>query len=63
MYLRASRSSNKEPEVDIIEKINKEQQIEGQLVLKEGKIYISKKKKLRIIWLYHDILAVGYGGQ
>ena len=36
-----------------------EWQIEGELVLKEEYIYISKDKELRveIIWLYHDILV------
>ena len=36
-----------------------EWQIEGDLVLKEGKVYILKDEKLRveIIWLHHDILV------
>ena len=40
-----------------------EQRIEGEL--KEGKIYVSKDEELRveIIWLHHDVLAVGYGGK
>jgi len=35
------------------------------LVLKEGKVYVPKNKELRaeIIWLYHDMLAAGHGGQ
>ena len=39
-----------------------EQQVERDLVLKEGKIYVLKDEKLRveIIWLYHDMLVVGY---
>ena len=39
--------------------------IEGNLVLKKGKIYVSKNKKLRveIIWLHYDVPAVGYGGK
>ena len=43
----------------------KEWQIKGKLVLKEGKIYISKDEELRIeiIWLHHDILITGYGGK
>ena len=33
--------------------------------MKEGKIYVSKDEELRveIIWLHHDVLAVGYGGK
>ena len=42
-----------------------EWQIEGELVLKEGKVYIPKNKELRteVIWLHHDVLAVGHGGR
>ena len=42
-----------------------EWQIEGDLVLKEEKVYVPKDKKLRaeIIWLYHDILVVEHGGR
>ena len=38
-------------------------QIEGELVLKEGKIYVPKEEKLRveIIQLHYDVLAAGYG--
>ena len=38
------------------------QQIEGELILKKEKMYISKNKKLRveIIWLYYNILTTGY---
>jgi len=34
-------------------------------VLKEGKVYVLKDNKLRmdIIWLHHDTLIAGYGGQ
>jgi len=37
-----------------------EWEIKGDLVLKEGKVYVLKDKKLRIeiIWLYHDIPVV-----
>ena len=40
-------------------------QVEGELVLKEGKIYVPKEEELRveIIWLHHNILAVGHGGR
>jgi len=42
-----------------------EWQIEGGLVLKEGKVYVLKDEELRIeiIWWHHNILAVGYGGK
>ena len=42
-----------------------EWQIEGDLVLKEGKVYIPKDEELRaeIIWLHHNVPAMGYGGQ
>ena len=41
------------------------QQIEGDLALKKEKMYILKDKELRIkiIWLYHSILAARYGGR
>jgi len=43
---------------------NKEWQIEDDLVLKEGKVYIPRNKKLRleIIWLHHDMLIAKHGG-
>jgi len=42
-----------------------EWQIEGDLVLKERKIYVLKDKELRveIIQLYHNILVVGHEGR
>ena len=42
-----------------------EWQIEGDLVLKEGKMYVLRDKELRaeIIQLHHDVLAAGHGGQ
>ena len=41
-----------------------EWKIEGDLVLKEGKIYVPKDVGLRaeIIWLHHDMLVARYGG-
>ena len=41
-----------------------EWQIEGDLVLKKGKVYVLKDKKLRaeIIRWYHDVLAAGHRG-
>ena len=40
-------------------------QIEGKLVLKEGKVYVLKKKVLRIkiIWLYHNVPVARHGGK
>ena len=40
-------------------------QMEGDLVLKEGKIYIPKDEELRveIIQLHHNVLATGHGGR
>ena len=39
--------------------------IEGNLVLKEGKMYVSKDKELRaeVIWLHYDVPAVGHRGR
>ena len=40
-------------------------QMEGDLVLKKGKVYVLKNERLRIeiIWLHHDILVAGYRGK
>ena len=40
-------------------------QLEGDLVLKKGKIYVPKDEELRveIIQLHHDVLAAGQGGR
>jgi len=37
--------------------------IEGELVLKEGKVYVPKDKELRaeVIWLHHDVPAAEHG--
>ena len=42
-----------------------EWQLEGDLVLKEKKIYMPKNKELRaeIIWLHHDTLVAGHRGR
>ena len=42
----------------------KKWQIEGDLVLKKGKVYVPKDKELRaeIIWGHHDVLVAGHGG-
>ena len=71
--IKKARSKNKDV-VRIVEKMKKakvkelqgnEWKIEGELVLKEGKVYILKDKKLRaeVIWVHHNVLAAGYGGQ
>jgi len=41
-----------------------EWKIEGDLVLKKGKIYVPKDKKLRveIIWLHHNVPIAGHRG-
>ena len=64
--------SRDEDVVRIVEEIKKtkvkelrgnEWKIEGDLVLKEGKVYVPKEEELRaeIIRLHHDVLAVGHG--
>ena len=42
-----------------------EWQIEEELVLKEGKVYVSKDEELRaeVIQLHHDVPAAGHGGR
>ena len=42
-----------------------EWQIDRDLVLKEGKVYILKDEELRveIIWLHYDILVARHGGK
>ena len=42
-----------------------EQQIEGKLVLKKGKVYVPKDKDLRveIIWLHYDVPAAEHEGK
>jgi len=44
---------------------NEEWQIEEELVLKEGRVYVPKDEKLRveIIQLHYDTLIAGHGGQ
>ena len=39
--------------------------IEGELVLKERKVYIPKDEELRaeVIWLHHDVPAAEHGGR
>ena len=68
--IKRARSKDEEV-VRIVEEMKKakvkelqeeEWQIKGDLVLKEGKIYVSKNKELRvdIIWLHHDVLVAGH---
>ena len=42
-----------------------EWKLEGDLVIKEGKIYVLKDEELRVevIQLYHDVPAAGHGGR
>ena len=42
-----------------------EWKIEGDLVLKEEKVYMLKDEELRaeVIWLHHHVPAAGYGGR
>jgi len=39
--------------------------MEGELVLKERKVYIPKDEELRIeiIWLHYNVLAAGHRGR
>jgi len=69
---KIKKARNKEKEVvRVIEEMKKvrvkvlqgkEWQIEGELVLKEGKVYMPKDEVLRaeIIWLHHDVPVAGY---
>ena len=40
-----------------------EWKLEGDLVLKEEKVYVPKDEELRakVIWLHHDVPDVGHG--
>jgi len=71
--IKKARSKNEEI-VKVVEEMKKagvkelrgnEWQIEGDLVLKEGKVYMPKDEELRVevIRLHHDVLAVGHGGR
>ena len=70
--IKNARSKDKDI-VRIVEKMKRtkvkelwgdEWRIEEDLVLKEGKIYVLKDRKLRlaIIWLHHDIPVAEHGG-
>jgi len=69
--IKKARSKDEEV-VRIVEEMKKakvkaiqreEWQIEGDLILKKEKVYVLKDEELRteIIWLHHDVLAVGHG--
>jgi len=71
--IKKARSKN-EDIVRVVEEIKKtkvkelrgdEWKIEGELVLKEGKVYVLEDKELRaeVIWLHHDVPSAGYGGR
>ena len=71
--IKKTRSKD-EDIVRVVEKMKKvkvkelqgdEWQIEGDLVLKEEKVYVPKNKELRaeIIWWHHDVPAAGHGGR
>ena len=60
--------------VRVVEKMKKagikvvrgeEWQLEGDLILKKGNVYVSKDKELRveIIWLHHDVPVARHGGK
>ena len=48
--------------VKVKELRGEEWKIEGELVLKEEKVYVPKDEELRaeVIWLHHNVPAVGY---
>ena len=71
--IKKARSKDKDV-VRVVEEIKKigvkelrgnEWKIEGELVLKEGKVYVPKDEELRveIIQLHHDVLAAGHEGR
>ena len=57
--------SKDEDVVGVKELRGNEWKIEGDLVLKEGKVYVPKDEELRVevIQLHHDVPAAGYGGR
>jgi len=71
--IKNARSKDKDV-VRVVEEMKKvgvkelrgnEWKVEGDLVLKEGKVYVPKDEELRveIIWLHHDVPAAGHGGR
>ena len=70
--IKKARSKDKDV-VRVVEEMKKvkvkklwenEWQIEGDLVLKKGKVYVLEDEELRveIIQLHHDVLVAGHGG-
>ena len=51
--------------VGVKELRGEEWKLEGDLVLKEGKVYVPKDEKLRaeVIQLHHNVPAAGHGGR
>ena len=72
---KIKKARDKDEEVvRVVEKMKKagikvvrgeEWQLEGDLILKKGNVYVSKDKELRveIIWLHHDVLVARHGGK
>ena len=71
--IKKARSKNEEV-VRIVEEMKKdgvkaiqgeEWKMEGELILKKGKVYVPKDEELRteIIWLHHDIPVAGHRGK
>ena len=71
--IKKARSKD-EDVIRVVEKMKKagvkelrrnEWKIEGDLVLKEGKVYVPKNEELRteVIQLHHDVPAAGHGGR
>ena len=71
--IKRARSKN-EDVIKVVEEMKKagvrelrgnKWQIEGDLVLKKGKVYVLKDEELRaeVIWLHYDVPAAGHGGR
>jgi len=71
--IKKARSRNKNV-IRVVEEMKKagvkelrgnEWKVEGDIVLKKGKVYVLKDEELRaeVIWLHHDVPAVGHGGR
>ena len=71
--IKKARRKDKEV-VKVVEEMKKaeiknlrgeEWEIEGDLVLKEGKVYVPKDEELRmeIVWLHHDMLVAEHSGR
>ena len=71
--IKKARSRNKNI-IRVVEEMKKtrvkelrgnEWKVEGDIVLKKGKVYVLKDEELRaeVIQLHHDVPAVGHGGR